>query len=278
MKVKDQDRTVEDLRAQLEDREKTIQNVQHQLKERVKELRCIYSIAELVETPGLTSKDLLEKSASIVAASWQYPETACCRIRVNGANYQTGNFKQTRWRQKSPIRILGRESGRIEVCYLEKRPEKDEGPFLREERELLDAVSERLGRVLERLHLHAERIESEKMYRQLFELGLIGMAVTDPNTKQWIEINDRLCDMIGYSREDLKQMDWAAMTHPDDLQADLAQFDRVLAGDIDGYKLDKRFIRKDGGAIHTAVSIHCQRTQGGACSGYLPSCMTSPTG
>ncbi len=105
--------------------------------------------------------------------------------------------------------------------------------------------------------------ESEERIRSYFELGLIGMAITSP-TRGCIEVNDRICEILGYKRSELLQMSWAQFTHPDDLVADLANFDRVMAGECDGYSLDKRFIRKDGQVVHATISVRCVRRADGA--------------
>jgi PAS domain S-box-containing protein/putative nucleotidyltransferase with HDIG domain len=99
---------------------------------------------------------------------------------------------------------------------------------------------------------------SEERFRGYFELGLIGMAITLPD-KGIAEANDKLCEILGYSRDELERKDWASMTHPDDLDADVAQFTRVLAGEIDRYSLDKRFLRKDGTIVYTSMSVSCVR-------------------
>ena len=103
---------------------------------------------------------------------------------------------------------------------------------------------------------------SEELFRKYFELGLVGMALGSPE-KRWVYVNDRICEMLGYSREELLNITWPAITHPDDLEADLAQFDRMLAGEIDGYVLDKRFIRKDGALVYTTLHVSCIRQEDG---------------
>jgi PAS domain S-box-containing protein len=104
--------------------------------------------------------------------------------------------------------------------------------------------------------------ESEKKFRGYFEMGLVGMAISSPE-KGLIDFNDRLCEIFGYTRKELTAKSWVELTHPNDLAADLAQFHRVLAGEIDGYELDKRFIRKDGGIVHAHISGKCLRDPGG---------------
>jgi len=104
---------------------------------------------------------------------------------------------------------------------------------------------------------------SEERFRRYFELGVIGMAITSP-TKGWVEVNDQLCEFLGYERSELLQMTWADLTHPDDLAADIENFNRVLASEIDGYSIDKRFVRKDGQVIYTTISVKCLRRRDGS--------------
>ncbi|MEI6179846.1 MAG: diguanylate cyclase [Chloroflexales bacterium] len=100
--------------------------------------------------------------------------------------------------------------------------------------------------------------ESETRLRSYFELPLIGIAVTSPS-KGWLEVNASLSAMLGYSAQELMSMTWAELTHLDDLSADVAQFNQVLADELDTYMLEKRFIRKDGHIIWTNLSVSCVR-------------------
>jgi PAS domain S-box-containing protein len=77
-------------------------------------------------------------------------------------------------------------------------------------------------------------------------------------------VNDELCRILGYPRHEMFQKTWAEMTHPDDLAADVHQFNRVMAGEIEGYSLDKRWIRKDGRVIHSIMSAKCLRRADGS--------------
>jgi PAS domain S-box-containing protein len=117
--------------------------------------------------------------------------------------------------------------------------------------------------ISERVKAEAVLRMSEERFRRYFELGLVGMAITSPS-KGLIEVNDQLCEILGYTREELLQMRWTEFTHPEDLAADVAYFDRVIAGEIDGYSLDKRFIRKDGQVIEATVSGQCMRRPDGS--------------
>ena len=105
--------------------------------------------------------------------------------------------------------------------------------------------------------------KSEARFRSYFNLPLHGIAIISPE-KGWIQVNDRICSIMGYSRDEIVRMTWSEMTHPDDLAADLEQFNRVLSGQIDQYNMEKRFIRKDGEVIWTNLSVGCVRKPDGS--------------
>ena len=104
---------------------------------------------------------------------------------------------------------------------------------------------------------------SEARFRSYFNLPLVGTSLTSPE-KGFIAVNDRLCATLGYSRDELIRKNWADLTHPDDLNADLDQFQRLLAGEIDAYSLEKRFICNDGHIISAAISVGCVRKPDGS--------------
>lgn len=109
-----------------------------------------------------------------------------------------------------------------------------------------------------------------------FELGLVGMAVVAP-TQGFIEVNQRFCDILGYERRELMRMKWAALTHPDDLANDIRNYDLIGARKVDGYRLAKRWIAKNGDVVHTNVSVKCQRYRDGSVN-YLAAMIEDVTG
>jgi PAS domain S-box-containing protein len=100
--------------------------------------------------------------------------------------------------------------------------------------------------------------ERDAKLRAYFESPAVGIAITSP-AKGWVDVNDRACAMLGYSREELARLTWLVLTHPDDVASDTAEFDRLLADEKDRYALDKRFIRKDGSVLWAALSVSCVR-------------------
>jgi PAS domain S-box-containing protein len=89
-------------------------------------------------------------------------------------------------------------------------------------------------------------------------LGLIGMAITSP-AKGYLEVIEQLCEILGYLRAELLRMTWAEVTHPEDLAVDVASFNRVLAGELDGYAIDSRWVRKDGRIIDSTIVVKVVR-------------------
>ena len=100
------------------------------------------------------------------------------------------------------------------------------------------------------------------IYRLYFEQANQGFAITAPDTR-WMEVNAALCRMLGYTEAELRRLTWVDLTHPDDRASDLREFRRLLAGAIDGYQLDKRFLRKDGSVLHARLTVACARDGGG---------------
>jgi len=140
-----------------------------------------------------------------------------------------------------------------------RQPHRPSGHDLR----FTDLYARLAAELIERQRAEEALGASEERFRRYFELGLIGMAMTSP-TKGILEVNDELCVMLGYERSELLKKTWAEMTYQDDLAADVTQFDRVTAGEIDGYTLDKRWIRKDGRVIDTIMSAKCLRRADGS--------------
>ena len=119
-------------------------NPLRQLQERVKELTALHGAARILQDQAKPTQDVMAEMAALLPPAWQYPEIAVARIRFDGREATTAGFRETGWRQIASFRVRGGQAGEIEVCYLEPRPTADEGPFLKEERDLIESLAEML--------------------------------------------------------------------------------------------------------------------------------------
>ena len=136
------------------------------LKQRINELHCLYGISKLVEKNKDDIDKIAQGTADLIPAAWHYPEITCARIKINGSTYQSTPFAETAWLLSREITSSETRLGSVEVYLLEEKPSLDEGPFLKEERELLNAIAERLGHLIK---WHRARQEKEQMRAFVFQ-------------------------------------------------------------------------------------------------------------
>ncbi len=225
----------------------------HDINERMKELNCLYGISKLVETPGISLEDILEKTVCLIPAGWQYPGIACARIVFEGREYKTDNFKTSKWTQSADITLQGQKVGTVEVCYMKERPQSDEGPFPGEKRDLIDAIGERLGKIAERIKAEKTLRESEERYENLFKANIDGMLIADATTKKFRYANPAICRMLGYSEEELTQMGVANIHPKESLEQVIAEFEAQTSGAKITAK-DLQCVRKDGQVISVSIN------------------------
>jgi PAS domain S-box-containing protein len=237
-----------------------MKEINNRLEERIKELDCLHQLGRLVELHD-KAEDFLPEFVDVIRRSWKYPEIAAVRISTGKSEYQTDNFRETPFKQAADFRLPERKKGTVEVYYLEKKPEEDDGPFLQEERQLLDTISERLGRILEREHLaqqnkiNEESLRySEERFRSIFENAPLGIALVDPEGRP-VLTNGALQEMLGYSGEEFSSMAFTEFTHPDDATRDMDQYRELFVGNIDHYSMEKKFFHKNGAIIEGQLTV-----------------------
>jgi PAS domain S-box-containing protein len=116
--------------------------------------------------------------------------------------------------------------------------------------------------ITERRQLEERLRESEQRFRSLFELAAAGMAQVGLSG-QWLLINQKLCDIVGYTHEELLGRTFQHITYPADLERDLVQMRRLLEGEIQTYSLEKRYIRKDGSLVWINLTVSLVRDSSG---------------
>jgi PAS domain S-box-containing protein len=145
------------LKSKLEQKTRALQEQTYDLDRRVKELNCLYGISDLREKPDISLEELLQGVVDLIPSSLQYSEITGARILLGYQEFKTKDFKETPWREDCDIVVHGEWAGTLEVYYLE-RVASEVGVLLTEERSLLNAICERLGRI-------AERVQAEESLR-----------------------------------------------------------------------------------------------------------------
>ncbi len=120
-----------------------------------------------------------------------------------------------------------------------------------------------IGRdITEARRTQAELRAAEELFRSTFENAAIGVALVAPDGR-WLRVNRALCSLLGYSADELLAGSFQEITHPADLHADLELVQSVLAGRLEGYEMEKRYLRKDGTVIWALLTVSLVRADDG---------------
>jgi len=122
----------------------------HALSERIKELTLLHQMARFLQNEEKPMEMLLQEITAILPRAWKHEEVAAARIMFDGEEYMTPNFTPTPWKLRADFTTPEGKHGGLEIVYLEERPDEVEGPFLAEERSLINSLAEMLLSYLER--------------------------------------------------------------------------------------------------------------------------------
>ncbi len=104
---------------------------------------------------------------------------------------------------------------------------------------------------------------NDELFVNAFQYASIGMALVAPDGK-WLLVNKSLCDLTGYNEEELMNITFQDITHPDDLEEDLDYVNRILSGDLETYQMEKRYFHKDGRTIFILLSVSLVKNKNGS--------------
>jgi two-component system NtrC family sensor kinase len=166
------------------------------LTERVKELTCLYGIAQIGAQPDISLEVIIQGIVELLPPAWQYPEIAFARIILDGISYTTQGFRECRRKQTAEIIVGGIPRGVVELVYAEEKPDLDEGPFLKEERNLINAVARQIGLVVERKQAEEDKLKLHNQLLHADRLATIGMLAAGIAH----ELNEPLGNILGFAQ------------------------------------------------------------------------------
>lgn len=181
----------------------------HDLRERAKELNTLYKIQELLITLNLSIDEMCQGIVEILPPGWQYPAICQAQMTYRKAIYKTSGYKETLWIQSADINVQNNIVGQIKVCYTEERPPSDEGPFLKEERKLINTIAEQIGFYI--LHqdlrqVFQEQQKSEKKPKSDWGIILDLLKRTDPG------------QLMRIARKMISYLDWKGIKEAAELR------------------------------------------------------------
>ncbi len=239
-----------ELQAQHAAAERERERLLYDMQERVKEMTCISEVMRRLGD-GRSMDEVLQDVVAMVPMGWQYPEITRARLRFESACYRSEPFAETEWKMTAPLRVQGTAPGELAVFYLEARPPADEGPFLREERALLEMLASSIGETLERRAASEAVRCSERKYRELFELANDAILIFEPEQETILEANQCACETYGFTHGELVGTSLKRLTRH--VARGERQIAELLATGSCRNFVSEHF-RKDGRPIHMLAS------------------------
>ena len=166
------------------------------LRERIKELTCLYDIAQIANQPGKSLEDILQSIVKVLPSAWQYQQATLARLVLDGVSYTTGDFPPSCQKQSADVFVNGKPRGFIEIGYVEQKPELDEGPFLKEERSLLNEVARQTAFIIERKQAEEDKLKLHDQLRHADRLATVGMLAAGVAH----ELNEPLGNILGFAQ------------------------------------------------------------------------------
>jgi len=185
---------------QLRAHEKQLLVTNNNLQERIKNLNCLYGVASsIAKRDRLT--DVFTDTLGLIQTCWHYPEITRAIIILDEKDFVLSPFVKTQWSQKSDIIVKDSPRGCIEVYYLQQRPDLDEGPFLKEERNLLNAIAQALGVAIARRESEEALVQERNMLRTLIDIIPDSIYVKDAQSR-FTEANMAVTRFMGAETRD----------------------------------------------------------------------------
>jgi signal transduction histidine kinase/uncharacterized protein YdcH (DUF465 family) len=200
------------------------------LRERVKELSCLYEISKVAENENLSLEEMLKQIVNLIPPAWQFPEITIGQISLDGRKYFSNENVEKKNSQSCDIIIKGEMRGSVESIYTKNKPDLDEGPFLKEERNLINAIAKQIGLIVERREAEEDKSSLQEQIRHADRLATIGQLAAGVAH----ELNEPLGNILGFAQLTKK--------HPELPPRTVNDIDKIIKASLQGREIIKKLM------------------------------------
>ncbi len=173
-----------------------------ELRERLRELNYFFTLSKLIEKRKITTEEILQGAVDNLPAAFQLSEFTSAKLILDDKEYETKNYKETKWRIEAGIKIFGKEAGALIISLTDNKPFKDRKLFLKEEKELVKTISEYLEQIIERRRSEQVVRRTQDELQSIFDNVNDGIAVVSMEGRI-LKVNRRTLAIAGVQSKDL---------------------------------------------------------------------------
>ena len=257
----------EKLKVLNEELEQKVRERTFDLGKRVKEVTCLYDISKIVGQSNNTMEEIFIKIVDRIPISMQYPKIACSRLISDGKEYRSKKFLESKWKLSSDILINSHKTGSVEIVYLDDPPTNFEEPFLKEEKDLINAIAEILSGFIERKQTEKAKRQAHVELEAIFNTAGGGMRVIDKDFNV-LKINTPFGELAGLSKEEFTDQKCFEQFPGPHCNTSECTMNRILNGEE---RVDNEVIktRRDGSKIPTMVIATSLKNEDGELIGLV---------
>ncbi len=245
--------------------------------ERNKELDCLYTIARSARRKG-TLGEVFEDTLEACIKGWQYPDVTCSKIEFKDKIYKSRGFVETEWVQSANIISEGQVAGSLSVYYKEEMPELDEGPFMKEERDLIISITQTINMAIESSEFQEglekrnkefekelivrtkELKQSEETFKSLFEESKDAILIMSKDAKYIHNVNEAAVHLFKYdNEEELIKTPFPKLSpeyqSKDKLSSEVAKKNVIKTLETGGSDFYWKHITKDGTILNCNITL-----------------------
>lgn len=220
----------------------------------IKEFQCLYNVSKLIG-----KNDSLEKAfqqiVSVIPSGWQRSEIFRAKIIFDENEYVSGPLHETGLLRSCAINVNGIPRGQVSIHYLVEGSKLTKSEFMRDEKFLVNDLSEEISRSIE-IRLSNQLLQlSEQRFKTMFDVSPIGIAVVDLATGNFYKVNQKFASVSGRTEQEMVSINWIKATHPDDKQEEKANLALMSAGKTANFNMIKRYLHPNGSFIQVNMTV-----------------------